>query len=177
MEPNALVECAYQLMSVLKEEIAERRTVQPAFILLHDRHCEVLTFPLHLFASAEGKAAVARTFRNRALQTGAQGALMGVDSYCFIPDLAAMREANPRLVRAATNAGIDALVRSGFGQKSEGISVTLQTPGFHLLVQQMYARGESSIVFGELRTLDSRDVPMEGAGLFRIFGGQHVARG
>src|SRR5207245_1922170 len=41
MEPNALVECAYELMRVLKEELAERRTVQPAFILLHDRDCEL----------------------------------------------------------------------------------------------------------------------------------------
>ena len=37
MEPNALVECAYELMRVLKEELAERRTVQPAFILLHEQ--------------------------------------------------------------------------------------------------------------------------------------------
>jgi hypothetical protein len=177
MEPNSLVQYAYELMRVLKEELAERRTVQPAFILLHDRHCEVLTFPLRLFASAEGKAAVARTFRNRALQTGAGGTLMGLDSYCFVPDLAAMMEANPRLVQAATSAGIDALVRSGFGTKSEGISVTLQTPRFDLLVQQLYARGDDSIVFGELRTLDSREVPMEAAGLFSIYCGQHVARG
>jgi hypothetical protein len=102
---------------------------------------------------------------------------MGLDSYCFVPDLAAMMEANPRLVRAATSAGIDALVRSGFGTKSEGISVTLQTPRFDLLVQQLYTRGDNSIVFGELRTLDSREVPMEAAGLFSIYGGQHVARG
>jgi hypothetical protein len=166
MEPNALVECAYELMRVLKEELAERRTVQPAFILLHDRDCELLTFSPRLFASAEGKAAVARTFRNRALQTGAHGALVGLDSNCFIPDLASMREANPRLLRAA-----------GFGRKSEGISVTLQTPVFHLLVQQLYTRGDNSIVFGVSQTLDSREVPMEAAGIFNIYGGQHVTRG
>jgi autonomous glycyl radical cofactor GrcA len=78
---------------------------------------------------------------------------MGLDSNCFIPDLTAMREANPRLVQAAAGAGID------------------------LLVQQLYARGDNSIVFGELRTLDSREVPMEAAGLFSIYGGQHVTRG
>jgi hypothetical protein len=177
MEPNALVECAYELMGSLKEELAERGTVAPAFILLYDRDCEVLTFSPRLFASAEGKAAVARAFRSRARQTGAHGALMGLDSNCFIPDLTAMREANPRLVQAAAGAGIDALIRSGFGKTSEGLSVTLQTPAFHLLVQQLYARGDHSIVFGELRTLDSREVPMEAAGLFSIYGGQHVTRG
>jgi hypothetical protein len=177
MEPNALVECAYELMRALKQELAERGTVTPAFILLHDRDCEVLTFSPRLFASAAGKAAVARAFRNRARQTGAQGALMGLDSNCFIPDLAAMREANPRLVQAAAGTGIDALIRSGFGKTSENLSVTLQTPAFHLLVQQLYARGDNSIVFGEQRTLDSREVPMEAAGLFSIYGGQHVTRG
>ena len=177
MEPNALVECAHELMRVLKEELAERRSVQPAFILLHDRDCEVLTFSPRLFASAEGKAAVARTFRNRALETGAHGALVGLDSNCFIPDLASTREANPRLLRAAAAAGLDALIRSGFGRKSEGISVTLQTPAFHLLVQQLYTRGENSIVFGLSQVVDSREVPMEAACLFSICGGQHVTRG
>ena len=177
MEPNELVECAYELMRVLKEELAERRTVTPAFILLHEKDCEVLTFPPRLFASAEGNAAVARTFRNRALRTGAHGALMGLDSNCFIPDLTAMRQSNSRLVQAAARAGIDALVRSGFGRKSEGLSITLQTPAFHLLVQQLYTRGDNSIVFDELRTFDSREVPMEAAGLFNIYGGQHVTLG
>lgn len=177
MEPNALVECANELMRALKEELVERGTVTPAFILLHERDCEVLTFPPRLFASAEGKAAVARAFRNRARHTGAHCALMGLDSNCFIPDLTAMREANPRLLQAAAGAGIDALIRSGFGKKSEGLSVTLQTPAFHLLVQQLYARGDNSIVFGELQTFDSREVPMEAAGLFSIYGGQHVTRG
>ena len=102
---------------------------------------------------------------------------MGLDSNCFIPDLTAMREENPRLVQAAAGAGIDALVRSGFGRKSEGVSVTLQTPAFHLLVQQLYARGDNSIVFGELQTFDSRKVPMEAAGLFHIYSNQHVTRG
>jgi hypothetical protein len=175
MGPNALVECANELMRALKDELAERGTVTPAFILLHDSDCEVLTFSPSLFESPEGKAAVARAFRNRAHQTGAHGALVGLDSYCFIPDINAMSEANPRLVQAA--AGIDALIRSGFGRKSEGLSVTLQTPAFHLLVQQLYTRGDNSIVFGELRTLDSREVPMEAAGLFSIYGGQHVTRG
>jgi hypothetical protein len=177
MEPNVLVECAYELMRVLKEELADRGAVSPAFILLYDRDCEVLTFSQRLFTSAEGKATVARVFRYRAWQTGAHGALMGLDSTCFIPDITAMREANQRLVRAAAGAGIDALIRSGFGRKSEGISVTLQTPTFHLLIQQLYVRGDHSIVFGELRTLDSREVPMEAAGLFSIYGGQHVPRG
>jgi len=177
MEPNALVECANELMRALKDELAESGTVTPAFILLHERDCEILTFSPSLFASAEGKAAVSRAFRNRASQTGAHGALVGLDSYCFIPDLTAMSEANPRLVQAAAGAGIDALIRSGFGKTSEGLSVTLQTPAFHLLVQQLYARGDNSIVFGELRTLDSREVPMEAAGLFSIYGGQHVTRG
>src|ERR1700722_16433916 len=177
MEPNELVECANELMRALKEELAERRTVTPAFILLYAKDCEVLAFPPRLFASAEGNAAVARTFRNRALQTGAHGALMGLDSNCFIPELTAMREANPRLVQAAASAGIDALVRSGFGRKSEGLSITLQTRAFHLLVQQLYTRGDNSIVFDELRTFHSREVPMEAEGLFNIFGGQHVTRG
>src|SRR5664279_3605379 len=144
MEPNALVECANELMRALKEELAERGTVSPAFILLHERECEVLTFSPRLFESAEGRAAVARAFRNRALQTEARGSLIGMDSNCFIPDLTALREANPRLVQAAAGAGIDALVRSGFGRKSEGLSVTLQTPAFHLLVQQLYTRGAVS---------------------------------
>ena len=72
---------------------------------------------------------------------------------------------------------LDALIRSGFGRKSEGISVTLQTPAFHLLVQQLYTRGDNSIVFGVSQTLDSREVPMEAAGIFSIYGGQHVTRG
>lgn len=177
MEPKVLVECAHELMRVLKEELAARRTVQPAFIVVHDRDCEVLTFSPPLFASAEGRAAVARTFRNRALQTGACGALMGLDSNCFIPDLIALRDANPRLVRAAAAAGIDALMRSGLGKKSEGISVMLQTPTFHVLIQQLYTRGDNSIVFDESQTLDSREVPMEAAGLFNIYGSPQVIRG
>ena len=68
MEPNELVECANELMRALKEELAERGTVTPAFILLHEKDSEVLVFPPRLFASAEGTAAVARTFRNRALK-------------------------------------------------------------------------------------------------------------
>ena len=177
MEPNALVECANELMRALKEELAERGTISPAFILLHETDCEVLTFSPRLFKSAEGRAAVARACRNRALQTEAHGTLIGMDSNCFIPDLTALREANPRLVQAAAGAGIDALVRSGFGRKSEGLSITLQTPAFHLLVQQLYTRGDNSIVFDELRTFDSREVPMEAAGLFNIYGGQRVTRG
>ena len=177
MEPNALVECANELMRAMKEELAESGTVTPAFILLHEKDCEVLTFSPRLFASEEGKATVSRAFRNRARQTGAHGALMGLDSNCFIPDLTAMREANPRLVEAAADAGIDALVRSGLGRKSEGLSVTLQTPAFHLLVQQLYSRGDNSIVFGEQQTFDSREVPMEAAGLFSIYSGQHVTHG
>jgi hypothetical protein len=177
MEPNALVECANELMRALKEELAERGTVTQAFILLHERDCEVLTFSPCLFESAGGRAAVARAFRNRALQTEVHGTLIGMDSNCFIPDLTALREANPRLVQAAAGAGIDALVRSGFGRKSEGLSITLQTRAFHLLVQQLYTRGDNSIVFDELRTFDSREIPMEAAGLFNIFGGQHVTRG
>ena len=177
MEPNALVECAHELMRALKEELAARRTIQPAFILVHDRDCEVLAFSPRLFESEEGKAAVARTFRYRALQTGAHGALMGLDSNCFIPDLVALREANPRLVRAAAGAGIDALIRSGFGRKSEGISVMLQTPTFHVLIQQLYTRGENSIVFDGSQTLDSREVPMEAAGLFSIYGSPQATRG
>jgi hypothetical protein len=55
--------------------------------------------------------------------------------------------------------------------------VTLQTPAFHLLVQQLYTRGDNSIVFGELQTFDSREVPMEAAGLFSIYSNQHVTRG
>jgi hypothetical protein len=102
---------------------------------------------------------------------------MGLDSICFIPDFAAMKEANPRLVRAGADAGIDALVRSGFGKKSEGLSVTLQTPSFHLLVQQLYARGEDSIAFGALQTFDSRKLPMEAAGLFSIYAPHHATRG
>ena len=164
-------------MRALKEELAERGTISPAFILLHETDCEVLTFSPRLFKSAEGRAAVARAFRNRALQTEAHGTLIGMDSNCFIPDLTALREANPRLVQAAAGAGIDALVRSGFGRKSEGLSITLQTPAFHLLVQQLYTRGDNSIVFDELRTFDSREVPMEAAGLFNIYGGQRVTRG
>ena len=177
MEPNALVECANELMRALKEELAESGTVMPAFILLHERDCEILIFSPRLFVSAEGKAALARTFRTRALQTGAHGALMGLDSNCFIPDHTAIREANPRLVQAAAAAGIDALVRSGFGRKSEGLSVTLQSPAFQLLVQQLYARRDNGIVFGELQTFDSRAVPMEAAGLFSIYSNQHVTRG
>ena len=88
-----------------------------------------------------------------------------------------MREANPRLVQAAAKAGMDALIRSGFGKKSEGLSITLQTPAFHLLIQQLYVRGDNSIVFGELQTFDSREVPMKAAGLFSIYTNQHVTRG
>ena len=98
MEPNALVKCANELMRALREELAERGTVTPAFILLHDSDCEVLSFSPRLFESTEGKAAVARAFRNRAHQARARGALVGLDSYCFIPDINAMSEANPRLV-------------------------------------------------------------------------------
>ena len=68
-------------------------------------------------------------------------------------------------------------MRFGLGKKSEGISVTLQTPTFHVLIQQLYTRGDNSIVFGESQTLDSREVPMEAAGLFSIYGSQHVIRG
>ena len=171
MEPIALVECANELMRALKEELAERGTVTPAFILLHERDCEILTFSPRLFASAEGKAAVARAFRKRAVQNGAHGALMGLDSNCFIPDLAAMREANPRLVQAAAGAGIDALIRSGFGGKSEGLSIPASR--FHFGAATTTRGKKSSLVSCRPSILKSQ---ME-AGLFSIYSNQHVARG
>jgi hypothetical protein len=88
----------------------------------------------------------------------AQAVLIGLDSYAFVPDPEAIATANKKLVETALAAGIDALARSGFGRKSEAISITLQTSAFHVLLQQLYTRGSgNSVVFGELRTIDSRE--------------------
>ena len=77
-------------------------------------------------------------------------------------------------------AGIDALARSGFGHKSEAISITLQTSAFHVLLQQLYTRGSgNSIVFGELRTIDSREchqAPVIPTGLFNVFSQRQTNR-
>jgi len=85
MEPNSLVQYAYELMRVLKEDPAARRTVQPRL-----SSCTTDTAkssPSHCACShpRRERRPSQRTFRNRALQTGAGGALMGLDSYCFVP--------------------------------------------------------------------------------------------
>ena len=180
MESAAMVRCAHTLVRTMKEELAETRTVEPIFILLCDHGCHFIAFDPVLFNDIAGKEAMSASLRQRAAQEGARGALIGTDSYAFLPDLEAIRRANQNLVRAATAAGIDALIRSGLGRKSEAISVSLQTPTFHLLFQQLYTRGRgNSIVFRELLTIDSREYdssPVISAGFFDIFTLRGAAR-
>jgi hypothetical protein len=110
----------------------------------------------------------------------AHAVLIGMDGYILIPDLAAISAANERLVRAAAGAEIDALVRSGLGVKKEAVAVCLQTPTFHVLLQQIYSRGAAqSIVFGELLAVDSRDYggfPQMAMGWLNIFPLERSAR-
>jgi hypothetical protein len=157
----------------MKEELAAARTLEPKFVLLHDQGCDLIAYDPALFHNAPGKAAIASSLRRRANEINAHGALIGVDSFAFRPDLAAISGANEKLVRAAAAAGIDALVRAGFGVKREAIAVSLQTPAFHLLFQQIYTRGvANSIVFGDLVTVDSRDYdgdPVIAMGWFNVF--------
>jgi hypothetical protein len=170
MNDAAMVECAYELVRVLKDDLMSRNTVEPVLILLHDRGCDLIRFEPVLFTTQSGKDAIGAVFRRRATEVSAYGAIVGLDSHCLVPDIPAMLNANPKLVRAAAAAGIDALVRSGFGRKSEALAVTLETPSFELLLEQLYTRGENGLVFGELMDLDSRRVPVTSAGVFKVFG-------
>lgn len=173
MELAAMVRCAHALVRAMKEDLAKTRTVEPVFVLLQKNACDFVAYDPLLLQSPPGRTAIADNLRQRAIQTGAAAVLIGMDSYAFVPDLEAIATANERLVQAATTAGIDALVRSGFGRKSEAISVSLQTSAFHVLLQQLYTRGNSnSIVFGELRRVDSREygnTPVISTGLLNVF--------
>ncbi len=170
MDDTAMVECVYELVRVMKEDLAARKTVEPALILLHARGCDLIRFEPVLFTTPTGKAAIAAVFRRRAMEMQACGAMVGLNSHCLVPDVPAMLSANPKLVQAAAAAGLDALVRSGFGRKSEALAVTLETPSFELLLEQLYSRAENGIVFGELLEYDSRRMPVTSAGVFKVFG-------
>jgi hypothetical protein len=157
----------------MKEDLAAARAVEPKFVLLHNRGCDLIAYDPALLKSTLGKAAIQDSLRRRASQMKAHAVLIGMDGYVFIPDLDAISAANEKLVRAAAAAGIDALARSGLGMKKEAIAVSLQTPAFHVLLQQIYSRGAAqSIVFGELLTVDSRDYdgfPQMAMGWLNIF--------
>jgi len=170
MENAAMVECAHELVRVMKEDLAVRKTVEPVLILLHASGCDLIRFEPALFTTQAGKNAIGTVFRKRAIEVRACGAVVGLDSHCLVPDVPAMLDANPKLVRAAAAAGLDALVRSGFGRKSEALAVTLETPSFELLIQQLYTRDANSIVYGELVEYDSRKMPVAAAGVFKVFG-------
>jgi hypothetical protein len=180
MEPAAMVRCAHTLLRALKEDLAEAKSVAPTFILLLDCGCDFIAYDNVLLNSPAGRAAIAESLRGKAIQTGARGVLIGMDSYAFVPNVQAITTAHEKLVRAAAAAGIDAMVRSGFGRKSEAISITLQTSAFHVLLQQLYTRGDgNSIVFGELRTTDSREchqAPVIATGLFNVFSPRQTNR-
>ena len=170
MENAAMVECAHELVRVMKEDLAVRKTVEPVLILLHARGCDLIRFEPALFRTPAGKNAIGAVFRKRAIEVSACGALVGLDSHCLVPDVPALLNANSKLVRAAAAAGLDALVRSGFGRKSEALAVTLETPSFELLFQQLYTRAADGIVLGELVEYDSRQMPVAAAGVFKVFG-------
>ena len=171
MEPAAMVRCAHSLMHALKEDLAERGQVEPVFVLLLPRCCDLIAYDPTLLTSIAGKRAIAVNLRRKATERRAEGAPIAVDSFCFVPDPEAIHSVNQKLVQAAAAAGIDALVAAGLGRKIEAISVNLQTSDFHLLLQQPYTR-ESSIVFGERTTIDSRDygnLSVISGGIFDIF--------
>jgi len=172
MEAAQMVRCAHAVMRAMTDDLQQTKSVEPVFVLLHEYGCDFVRFDPSLFNSALGKAAVARTLCQRASDTQAAGAVIGIDGYAFIPDIEAIATANDRLVRAAAASGVNALVRSGLGCKSEAIAVALQTNEFHFLLQQLYARDSGDIVFGDLLTIDSREfvgLPVITTGLFSIF--------
>jgi hypothetical protein len=141
-------------------------------VLLHGYGCDFIHFDPQLLKDSCGKAAIAHTISCRAAEVRADGALLGMDSYAFVPNIEAILSTNERLVHAASDNGLDALVRSGLGWKSEAISLNLQTPAFHLLLQQLYTRNSNGIAFEELLAIDSRDfsgVTVIATGLFSIF--------
>ena len=173
MDNASMVRCAHELVRTLKEDLARTRSVEPVFILLGRSSCDYIVYEPALFGTPDGRQAIAGSLRRRARETGAQAALIGMDSRAFVPDLEALGTANEKLVRAAADAGIEALVRCGFGRQSEALSVVLQTPGFHLVLQQLYTRGAgNSIVFDRLLTIDTREYPacpVATTGLFDVF--------
>jgi hypothetical protein len=172
MEAAGMVRCAHTLMRAMKEDLQERGKVEPVFVLLHGYGCDFIHFDPQLLNDSCGEAAIAHTISCRAAEVRADGALIGMDSYAFVPNMEAILSTNERLVRAASDNGLDALVRSGLGRKSEAISLNLQTPAFHLLLQQLYTRDSNGVAFEELAAIDSREftgVPVIVTGLFNIF--------
>ena len=172
MNHEVLLRCARTLLDILKESLANRTSIDPVFSLILEQGPEFVRYDPELTRTAEGNLAIANDLRTRAEQSGAVGALIALDCHVFVPDLPAIHQANQRLVQAATRAGLCALVSAGLGRRSEAIVVTLQTPSFHVLFEQLYTRqGTGSIVFDALRTLDSRDSKggAQTGGLFEIF--------
>jgi hypothetical protein len=159
-------------MRAMKEDLQETGKLDPVFVLLHRCGCDFIRFDPQFLNESCGKAAIAHTISCRAAEIRADCVLIGMDSYAFVPDMEAILSTNERLVRAASDNGLEAKVRSGLGCKSEAISLNLQTPAFHLLLQQLYTRNSNGIAFEELVTIDSREfsgVPVIATGLFNIF--------
>jgi hypothetical protein len=176
MEICALRLCAEELLRLSKEELAERKTVRPVILLARGGSLETVLFDPRLLQSDGGKDGLFAVVRRRALESGADAMLIAVDSYCLIPNMVRMRASAPTILRGLATEGIDALVSAGLGEKREALAVILQTPIYTLLLEQLYERGDHSLVFGECRRIDSGEQPLEPFGRFHIFSGAGAQR-
>jgi len=176
MEICALRLCAEELLRLLKEELAERKTVRPVIMLVRDGSLETVLFDPRLLRSEGSKDGLFAVVRRRAVESGADAMLIAVDSYCLIPNMVRMRATDQMILRGLVTEGIDALVAAGLGEKREALAVILQTPIYTLLLEQLYERGEHSLVFGECRRIDSCEQPLEPLGRFHIFPGAGAQR-
>ena len=145
MEICALKSCAEELLRLLKEKLAERRTVNPVILLLRGTSIERVMFDPRLLCSDASKGALYSLVRRRAIESGADTMLVGMDSYCLVPNMVSMRAIDPMKVRRLAAEVIDALVAAGLGEKREALAVIVQTPIYNLLLEQLYVRGELSL--------------------------------
>ncbi len=77
MEICALRLCAEELLRLLKEELAERKTVRPVILLVRGGSLETVLFDPRLPQSDGGKDGLFAVVRRRALESGADATLIG----------------------------------------------------------------------------------------------------
>lgn len=169
MEICALKSCAEELLRCLKQELAARGTVNPVILLVRGTSMESVVFDPGLLRSEGTKDALFALVRRRAVENGADAMLVAIDTYCLVPNVVHMCATDPIKVRRLATVGIDALVAAGLGEKREALAVIVQTPIYTLLLEQLYERGEHSLVFGECRRIDSGEYALEPLGRFHIF--------
>ena len=159
-----------------KQEFAARKTVNPWSSLIRGESIEHVGFDPGLLRSERRKVALLAWVRRRAIESGADAVVVALDSYCLVPNLVRMRASDPMKLHHLVAEGIDALVAAGLGEKREALAVIVQTPIYTLLLEQLYERGEHSLVFGECRRIDSAEQALEPLGRFHIFSGAEAQR-